>query len=273
MTHKLHQLGKVLQTNYCRLFRDRTKNIYHCCIQKSASQWFVTFFSDPIIWKYTRLMPYNPHENFIRQNADFEMLTHIPTGVIVSPLYIGYKDFAKIPKPLNYKAFCVIRDPRDLIVSNYFSLKYSHPAYNPYIVDMREKLHQMTQDEGMMMCINTLSKGILSFFSEWLQQKDDSVKIFRFEDIFGIQQEATFQQLLEHCDCTIPENVLHMLLNKYCFKNITGRSTGDENITSHYRKGTANSWQDYFSEPHKAAFKERLGQILLASGYEQSSTW
>ena len=42
----------------------------------------------------------------------------------------------------SFKGFHVIRDPRDIVVSGYFSHRNSHPAsrdYNPWLLDHRER--------------------------------------------------------------------------------------------------------------------------------------
>ena len=48
-----------------------------------------------------------------------------------------------------YRAFHVIRDPRDILVSSYFSDKYSHYVYSQQFAQFRERLDTMAFDEGL----------------------------------------------------------------------------------------------------------------------------
>lgn len=40
-----------------------------------------------------------------------------------------------------------------------------------------------------------------------------------------------------------------------------------------FTKGKASSWKDYFTDEHKAAFKERFGDMLIDLGYETDHHW
>ena len=128
--------------NYKYISRSRNNTIYHCCIQKSGSQWFKKIFSDKIIWQQNKLLSYDPGDNFLTEDHSIlQKLKKLPKEIIISPLYIRYSDFYKMQKPDNYKAFYIARDPRDLIISNYFSLKYSHDPYHPYKTYGRDHFH------------------------------------------------------------------------------------------------------------------------------------
>ena len=147
----LHKrISNKIKWNYRYLVRSRDLNIYHCCIQKTGSQWFKKVFNDNTIWNNNRLLMYSPRENFITEDENvFGRLSKLPNNLVVGPLYIRYDKFLEIKKSSNYRAFFIARDPRDLIVSNYFSLKHSHSPYDPYIIKMREKLNEISEEEGI----------------------------------------------------------------------------------------------------------------------------
>jgi lipopolysaccharide transport system ATP-binding protein len=52
-----------------------------------------------------------------------------------------------------------------------------------------------------------------------------------------------------------------------------GRSKGTEDPVSHYRKGIAGDWRNYFTPRVADAFKKRFGDILIAAGYEKDLNW
>ena len=64
-----------------------------------------------------------------------------------------------VPQRLNelgdFRGFHVIRDPRDICVSAYFSHLYSHPIteYTPYVAADREELKMLSKDEGLLLVI------------------------------------------------------------------------------------------------------------------------
>ncbi len=260
--------------NYRYLYRSRSNTIYHCCIQKSGSRWFKKIFSDKIIWQQNKLLLYDPSNNFITEDqAILQKLKKLPKNIIISPLYIRNPEFNKLHKPNNYKAFYITRDPRDLIISNFFSLKYSHDPYHPYILKMRKKLNSMSQDDGITDIISSFTGGTKKTLSGWFTQKSKNIKLIRFEDIFGAKQYNVFSDLLNHCNINISTADRKFLLEKYSFKNISGRQQGSEDIKHHYRKGIPGDWKNHFTNQHKDLFKKLSDNLLVICGYEKDNNW
>lgn len=259
---------------YRYLVRSRNATIYHCCIQKSGSQWFKKVFNDEIVWRNTHYAVYSPKENFITQNEKLlKRLKNLPKKLIVGPLYIRYNHFSKMKKPKNYKTFFVARDPRDLIISNYFSLKYSHSPYDPYIIEMREKLNNMPQNDGISEIINSFTEGINKTLDGWFLQKSDNIILIKFEDLFGKSQTTVFSDLLKFCGINLNQKEIKSLLEEYSFQNISGRQLGNEDVKDHYRKGTPGDWKNYFTDEHKKLFKKLAGDMLITCGYEKNDNW
>src|SRR5262245_2774715 len=122
-----------LQTHVDVRYRSINQNVYHCTVQKCASQWIRRLLSDPSVVAYSGLQTYQ-YQQFLPGKFDPRTLTQrrfklaFPEAVIATPLYLDYEGFASIPKPPRYKAFFIVRDPRDIVVSWYFSTKLSHKA-------------------------------------------------------------------------------------------------------------------------------------------------
>jgi hypothetical protein len=260
---------------YKRTFRNRRTTIYHCCIQKTASQWFSQFFNDPMIWKYTRLAHFNPRINFLTDDpVTLNRLNDLPQGYLVGPLYLRYRDFRNFTSGIVKKAFYVSRDPRDLIISSYFSYKFSHSLGETRVQEMRDKFNAMSESDGISLLINSSAEFYSRVQSEWiLNQGKKEPRVFRFEDLFGDKQNTTFQELIEHCNLQLPAPALNELLEKLSFENISGRSVGVEDKQSHNRKGISGDWKNFFSETHKSLFKEKAGKLLIACGYESNENW
>ena len=259
--------------NYKYVFRSRGRTIYHCCIQKSGSQWFKMMFSDQIFWQKIKLLLYAPSDNFITdEKQTIQKLKKLPKDIMISPLYVRFNDFAKMDKSDN-KAFFVARDPRDLIISNYFSLKYSHDPYHEYILMMRDKLNSMSQDDGITEIINSFTKGTKNTLEGWFTQKSENIKLIKYENIFGPKQFDFFSELLDFCDIKLTDEEIIQLLNKYSFQKISGRKQGSEDIQHHYRKGIPGDWKNYFTAQQKDLFKILSGDILITCGYEKDNNW
>lgn len=255
----------------------RNTNIYHCCVQKSASQWIKMILSDPVIYKYTALNIYTPDKDFIGPQNRHELSNPFPIHTIVSPLYIKYEEFQNMPKPEIYKAFWVTRDPRDLVISRFFSMRYSHAILNEQMAEERKILDKMNDEEGIFYFIEAIQhRNAIQYsaLTSWLKARNDkNVMLCRYEDLVGIDQIETFTKIFKHCDIIIDREILSDLLNRYSFKVLTGRSEGIEDVKSHYRKGIAGDWKSYFTEGHKKLFKEIAGKLLIDLDYEKDINW
>lgn len=258
---------------------EEQKNIYHCCIQKTGSQWLKKIFSDPLVYELTGMKAFNPQRNFLGGDPIRDVIENpFPPGTIVTPFYVDYEDFKKIPKPPDWKAFFVMRDPRDFLISWYQSVRYSHPL-NPYIKEQRKILKKMSDREAVTYLISTIFdkhnvqyNAMKNWYSEG--KKDEFVLLLRYEDLISPAGPDFFAELFDFFQVDIKKEQLDKLLGKYSFRKLSGgREPGEENRKKHYRKGISGDWKNYFSPEHKDAFREAAGEILADLEYETNSHW
>lgn len=135
-------------------------NMYHCCVHKTASQWIRAILSDPRTYRYSDLSTYT-YQNRLPGRSDHRKITDrafvepFPRNTIVTPLYIDFENFAAIPKSERYKAFFIMRDTRDLVISWYFSIRYSH-TLTGRVPEISELLSSMSLTDGLLYTIERL---------------------------------------------------------------------------------------------------------------------
>lgn len=253
--------------------RANINNVFHCCPQKTASQWLKAVFEDPLVYKYSGLFPYNFTDYAKAINLKDPTYYHFPKAfpdqTLATPLYVTYDQFLSIPKPENYRAFFVIRDPRDLVVSQYFSILYSHKRSDE-VDQKRQTLRQMTQKEGLQYVIEHLAdNGYWDRIRSWGNIDDSYVTVIRYEDLANEQTMfATFRHLMDFCQLPIPDDVLREVLTNKSFEKLNeGRHQGQENKNSHYRKGVPGDWKNYFDEDLKLEFDRIAGDIVTIYSY------
>jgi hypothetical protein len=184
-----------------------------------------------------------------------------------------------MPKPDIYKAFWVMRDPRDIVVSRYYSLRFTHALTYDGIADRRAELERMSESEGFSALIEAIEthpydRVSYTVLDEWINARNDSnVLLVKYEDLAGPGSQEEFRRIFDFCGIEIPEDDLNALLDRYSFERLSGRRAGNEDQHSHYRKGKAGDWKNHFSEEHKAAFKRVTGDLLVRLGYEKDNGW
>lgn len=245
-------------------------NVFHCCLQKTGSQWLKRVLGDPEVYRATGLSTYQyqadmPEGHDPRPVNERRFDQPFPTRTIVSPLYIDYQSYKAFPKPESSKAFFVTRDPRDLVVSWYFSQRFSHGLMGD-IGNVRGVLGDLPQPEGLSYAIRHLDEfGLFAAQRSWLDAADDpDVIVVRFEDLIGDDSFEAYRRIFDHCRLQVDDETLAAVLKRYSFERLSGRSRGSEDVYTHFRKGVAGDWLNHFDDEVMATFREVTGDLVEA---------
>lgn len=249
-------------------YRSRYANVFHACVQKTASSWLRQILSDPRTYRYSGLrmtLPPVDHRTLWEKRLDFGLTP----GTLVSPLYVAWEGYASLRPPTAHTVFFVMRDPRDLIVSWYFSARFSHPVEgNPPLAAARAALERLDADAGLHYSIDYLGQyGIYHALETWhaAAARDASILLLRFEDLTGPQQAEVFEQFLVHCDIRMPARVRGELLADWAFKQLARAQPAT--AVGHYRKGAAGDWRNHFTSAHEQRMLRLAPGLLATLGY------
>ena len=221
-------------------------------------------------------------------------------------LFISYtnasiKYIENLPK---FRGFHVVRDPRDIVVSAYYSHLYSHPTdRSEKLAVLKEKLKVVTASEGLLLEMDFL-KNVLTQMETWDYEASNILEI-KMEEMIGNPYESfmdIFNFLGIHCKKEgfinysnflfkkafnkvnrnlfpgylfnpPPEKLLQIIHRNRFSQKSGGRKRGQEDIQNHYRKGIAGDWKNHFEKKHIDYFKERYNNLLIQLGYENSLNW
>lgn len=251
------------------------RNLYHCCTIKSASQWFRSLIRTHLVRRCTGMAPCHWSSDMgVRAPLDEQAFKEpFPDKTIAESLYVRFGVFESIPKPGSWKAFYVLRDPRDILVSWYYSLKYSHEILDDHMLEQRKILESSSKEDGLIYGIGrlTLVNALVDAQRSWVaaEEEDERIKVFRFEDLFGPNEIEAFESLLAFLEIPVSRQELTELLSRLSFNKFSGgRKKGDSDPHHHYRSGTAGGWKQEFTPRVTEAFSERTGDLLQVLGYE-----
>jgi hypothetical protein len=240
--------------------------IFHVTHWKAGSQWIRNMFEDLY-----------PMDCIISAETTYgEDLSKRPikAGEIYTPFYGGTEYFDNLQTDTKIYRFFVMRDLRDTLISAYFSKKNSHRVEgNDTEARDRVVLNQLPQEEGILWLLNqhTLIHGVANIQRSWLNA---GIPVLRFEDMIANDVVKVSDLLLNRLQLRIDTELLARTIVKHRFqKKAAGRKPGEEDVNNHYRKGVAGDWQNYFTERIRDSFKEKFGQVLIATGYEQDTNW
>ena len=218
----------------------------------------------------------------------------------------------------NIKGVHVVRDPRDVIVSSYFSHRYSHGLTGwEELLPHREALQKLSFEEGLMLEMRECRREQMEQFYNWDYEQKNILEIkkedltrnpyisfARIFDHFSLLEKDSrlggrFKYLLlqiynklvystgkkRYSLSTYPsplniktrkihvERLFSIIFEHEFSKKTQGRKKGEEDISSHYRKGVHGDWKNHFNEEHIAYFKEHYNDVLVKLGYEKDDNW
>jgi hypothetical protein len=170
--------------------------------------------------------------------------------------------------PAGARGFHVVRDPRDLLVSAYYSHKESHTVESfPNLAAHRMRLQTMSRDEGMLEVLDFLAP-MLEDLRTW--QPRAGVHEVRLEDLM-LTPEATFRAIFAHLGLLerLGEEGLAAVVDAHSFARLTGgRCVGEEDPLSHWRKGVPGDWKTHFGPKLAVIFAKRYGDLVQRFGFD-----
>ena len=256
--------------------QSKFRNIYHCCVHKTGSQWIRKVFADPEVYRVTGLRTYDYSPRLAdadrgRRYSEVRFDRPFEARRVVSPLYVTYDGFVDIAKPEPWRAFFVMRDPRDVVVSWYFSSINSHPTNSSRGMQRaREHLAALDEEQGVIDSVDRLARyGLFDALGSWVDAGGPEVMVVRFEDLIGDDSDRWWNRLLDHCDVEMSDADREALLARYSFQVLSGRRPGQEDTGSKLRKGVAGDWRNHFTPAVEASFSDATGDLVRRMGYAE----
>jgi hypothetical protein len=222
-------------------------------------------------------------------------------------LVLANADYAEVAALPFASAVHLVRDPRDILVSAYFSHLRSHPTHGwPELDEHRTRLQSVSKAQGIDLEFD-FSRRFLDQMRSWPPQVDGVVEV-KLEDLtrspfqgvldvfsrLGLVMDGgvterdrarfTLQRAARHLGHAVgvrlpaaahlpAERVLGIVWEHDFSRKTGGRVRGVEDQSSHYRKGQPGDWRNHLSPAQIDRFKREFGDLLVRYGYETDEAW
>lgn len=217
-------------------------------------------------------------------------------------------DLAGLPA---WRGIHVVRDPRDVWVSGYFSHLHTHPTLRwPELAAHRERLRAVPTPEGLRLELD-FSSWVFEQMAAWdyrqphvleLQMEmlaadpeDQFRRAFEFLGMLGPEPAGLLDRVLatalprlnalhyrgRHRTpfglplspfrlplAALPASEVGSVVARKSFERLSGgRSPGQEDVQSHFRKGEPGDWANHLTADHLALFHARHPGLVERLGY------
>lgn len=241
--------------------------IVHITLEKCGSQWVRDALTAPEIIRHSGVA-----YSGIKFNLARRYRLDLPANQLSGPIYnMNQWEWAHWRKPGD-RAVVVLRDPRDIVISLQYSLLYSHQADPGTELSRKDLALASSQDQNVTRrMIEAFGAGPRMFFT-WTNTADASALVIRYEDLIA-DQIGGFRGIYDWLGWRIPEDILALVVRRLSFESRSGRAPGTLDPYSHYRKGVAGDWRNYFTREHGRYWERAYPGLLRSIGYESADDW
>lgn len=253
--------------------QNKHPSIIHFSLNKAATQYTGRILEQCTV--ENGMVPVSIHGYAFHTN--FPYLDHLTAGEmkkyqhIFKPNGYLYSDFGGmiegISKLEKYKIVLMVRDFRDILVSEYYSVAYSHEPpskqENKYelFVEQRKKARESAIDEYVVTESNRVYNTVQRY-KALLIDKYPNVYITKYEDMIA-DFRGWLNNLLDNCELTIRPDFFAALLERN--ERIRPKH---EDVQRHIRKGQSGDYKEKLKQETIEFLNAKFSPLLLTFGYE-----
>lgn len=172
------------------------------------------------------------------------------------------------------KVVVMYRDPRDIIVSNYYHVLKD----NPWKSDEIEfaDYTKMKKDDALTHSTHLIIEDFCAWVEGWraAAQLNHNIECFfiQYEDLIA-NPKKVFTNLLVFYSLNLPEEQITDLINKSGAIPSNKPLRREPGKRSTRRKGGSGDWAFELNQCHKDIIKQKAGQVMIDLGYENGNAW
>lgn len=235
-------------------------NIFAAGSPKAGSQWMKALFHHPVVREHTGLFTLPQLDYQQRLDKTF------PPGTFVPGIYLDHDEYTRLARPWPHRTVYMFRDPRDLMVSGYYSAVKTHRKLHvAELEELRNEIRALPLSEGLLRLINEAAPRLREI-GTWVGVDDPNVATFRLEDN-DVDPRGQVQKMLEHCEVRLSAAELDTVVGDVSrdalqARDLAARSDGE----SHYRVDR-KTFREVFGPEHHAALEAIIPGLVDALGY------
>jgi hypothetical protein len=213
------------------------------------------------------------HELVSGGSHDYElpadMFSRFENMLVVTKMHVhGSPHNVEILRAAGVRYAVLYRDLRDVAVSYVFYVHRTpwHPEYPLYA--------KRSPQSGLGLFADRTLLPFADWVRSWHENADPNASLLiRYEEMLS-DAVAVMTRVARHFQLDESSETISAIVDAHSFQRLSeGRTRGESDSASFFRKGIAGDWRSYFTPALKRIYKERIGTFLIDFGYEQDLAW
>ena len=258
-----------------RQFGDRypQKTIFVAGLPKSGTTWMERLLSSYPGFSHLLIPEVTPYELATGGSHDYElpegMFSRFERMLVITKMHVhGSPHNVEVLSNAGVRYSVLYRDLRDVAVSDYFHLHRSkwHPEYPLY--------SRLSVTDGLKALAHRKMKAYADWVRSWHDNRaPEASLVLKYEQLLA-DPVGEMTRVAELFELDSSHETVGAIVAANSFQSLSGgRSEGQEDSGSLFRKGVIGDWENHFTPELKELYKERIGDFLVEFGYEDDQTW
>ena len=263
LTTKIKHKNEKKVLNNQKIMLNNLQSVLFFTTHKAASTFFSRFFKE--IEKYSGLVNLDYDSYFAghqipvieaTSKKQFINQAYPEKGALIGPM----RKVRKVPNIENYKVLLFLRDPRDVLVSYYFSMAYSHSIISKGIL--------LNRKEALSQDLDSFVIRKLPEFKEKYQEYSellllDNLLFYKYENM--IDDPHKFLKDVEYfIGFTLPQKKREEIIKQ----ELMPPNNQNENKYSHRRSGKSRGFEDKLKPATVELLNSEFKEVLKRFGFE-----
>lgn len=250
------------------------KSILHFSLNKAATQYVKSILQKASLenglvyagfneYAFDSDIPYFDHLSI----EQMEKYQHVfkPTGYLYSVFGGMVENIARME---DYAIVYAVRDPRDILVSNYYSIAFSH--IEPNLISSKRKGFLQKRKDAKSISIDNFAinqaehlLAVMNKYDHLLIKRHKNIYLAKYEDMIN-----NFEKWLTDLSDKTGLNISLRLKNELIIQN-KSLAPKQEDQKKHLRKGKSGDYLDKLQPQTIEFLNKKFGQVLQSLGYSQ----
>jgi len=180
-------------------------------------------------------------------------------------IYLGFRAFFLFKPEFDFsqhKKILLVRDPRDMLVSLYFSMKKSHSIPKSGSVGVRlSKAREKLQEQDINDFVLAEAQGQVSRFNNYQNIADSNLKVYRYEDII-FDKVNWLTDMLDFLDISMSEDEIRRVAERHDIR------PSKEDSSKHIRQVSPGNYKKHLSDECIVRLNAKLETVLKRYEYD-----